>query len=203
MTLSAQAAASEAPVAPLDPMQEVMRVDLFGGYSFQKLNSAAWRNQPEWVGPLDLQFNFGRSFALVTAFSAAYGSQLGADLKLYTILTGPRLTFRTQRGNIFVHALGGEALLNASAPSGVRDQQSRPCNGSRRRCRSEAYAPHLASGFSADYLMTQIAGNTQNNYRVSTGWSIASVRRGSATSAIGVAARWLSPLLLVVSTSKK
>jgi hypothetical protein len=163
----AQSAAPVSPVAPLPPMQEVMQFDLFGGYSHQTLNSASGGgpNVNGWA--VDMQANLGHSFALVTAFSGVYGSQFGADLQLYTILMGPRLTFRTRRGNVFVHALVGGAQLKASS-AGVEDQSSGLATAMGggvdvRLTRRTSFRVQT------DYLITEIAGKTQHNLRLSTG----------------------------------
>jgi hypothetical protein len=164
----AQSAAPVSPVAPLPPMQEVMQFDLFGGYSHQTLNSASGGgpNVNGWAA--DIHSILSRSFGLVMSASGVSGSQLGADLQLYSILIGPRLTFRTQRGNVFVHALVGGAQLRASS-AGVE-------------AHSAGVATAMGGGVDVkltrrtslrvaqmDYLLTEIAAKTQHNLRLSTG----------------------------------
>lgn len=96
------------------------RIDLFGGYSYQRLNSASGSGVGVNGWAADMQTNVTRSFALATSFSGVYGSQSGANLQLYTFLAGPRLVHRTERANFFAHALLGGARMNASA-AGVAD----------------------------------------------------------------------------------
>lgn len=148
--------------------QATSRVELFGGYSYQRLNSTSGGGTGLNGWAADMQTNVKRSFALATSFSGAYGNQSGADLQLYTFLAGPRLVHRTERANFFVHALLGGARLNASA-LGVGDN-------------STSFATALGGGvdvkltrrtavrvFQTDYLLTRLAGNTQHNFRLSSG----------------------------------
>jgi hypothetical protein len=151
----------------LGALHEVARVDLFGGYSHQTLNSSSGGGPGANGWAADMQANFGSSFSLVTAFSGVSGSQFGADLKLHSFLMGPRLTFRTRRGNIFVHTLVGGALLKASA-AGVEDQSSglATAMGGGVDVRLKR---RISFRVQTDYLMTEIAQKTQNNIRFSTG----------------------------------
>jgi Outer membrane protein beta-barrel domain len=143
-------------------------VELFGGYSYQRLNSAGGNGTGLNGWAADMQANVKRSFALATSFSGAYGEELGANLQLYTFLAGPRLVCRSKRDSFFVHALIGGARLNASAAR-VGDNRT-------------SFAAALGGGvdvkltrhtavrvFQADYLLTRLAGRTQNDFRVSTG----------------------------------
>jgi hypothetical protein len=160
-------AQSVAPAAAMGSLPEVTRVDLFGGYSHQTLNSAS-SGGPNLNGlAVDTQFNLGPSFGLVMSVSGAYGSQFGADLQLYSILMGPRLTFRTRRGNVFVHALVGGAQLKASS-AGVEDSSSglATAMGGGVDVRLKR---RISFRVQTDYLMTEIAQKTQNNIRFSTG----------------------------------
>ncbi len=151
-----------------EPAQAPSRVELFGGYTYQRLNSASGGGAGLNGWAADMQTNVKRSFALATSFSGAYGNQLGADLHLYTFLAGPRFVHRTERANFFAHALLGGARLSASA-AGVGDN-------------STSFATALGGGvdvkltrrmavrvFETDYLLTRLAGNTQNNFRLSSG----------------------------------
>ena len=164
LAVGAGVALAQAPA--LEPVPG--RVDVFGGYSYQRLNSASGSgtNLNGWAA--EAQTNIKSSFALVAAFSGAYGSQLGADLQLYTFLAGPRLIYRKGRANIFAHALLGGANLNATA-GGVGDNSSgfaTALGGG-----VDVHLTHRAAVrlFQTDYLLTRIAGNTQNNFRLSAG----------------------------------
>jgi len=149
-------------------MEEVMAVDLFGGYSHQTLNSASGGgpNVNGWAA--DIQSILGRSVGLVMSVSGVYGSQFGADLQLYSILIGPRLTFRTQRGNVFVHALVGGAQLRASA-AGVDDHSAGLATAMGGGVDVRLTRRTSLRVIQTDYLLTEIAGKTQHNLRLSTG----------------------------------
>ncbi len=164
----AQSAAPVSPVAPLPGMEEVMRVDLFGGYSHQTLNSSSGGGPSVngWVA--DMQTTLGRSFGLVVSVNGVSGSQFGADLQLYSILIGPRMTIRTHLGNVFVHALVGGARLTATA-AGVEAQSSGVATAMGGGVDVKFTRRTSLRIVQADYLMTGIAGKTQNNYRFATG----------------------------------
>ena len=164
----AQAVAPVSPVAPLPPMEEVMRVDLFGGYSHQTLNSASGDgpNVNGWAA--EIQTALSRSFGLVMSVNGVSGSQFGADLRLYSILIGPRMTLRTHLGNVFVHALVGGAQLRASA-AGVDAHSSGVATAMGGGVDVRITRRTSLRVVQTDYLLTEIAGNTQHNYRLSTG----------------------------------
>ena len=164
----AQAVAPTAPVTTLSSVEEVMQVDLFGGYSYQRLNSSSGGGTDLYGWAADMQTTLSRSFGLVMSASGAYGSQFGADLRLYSILIGPRLTLRTQRGNVFVHALVGGAQLRASA-AGVDAHSSGVATAMGGGVDVRLTRHTSLRVVQTDYLLTQIAGNTQHNYRLSTG----------------------------------
>jgi hypothetical protein len=75
-------------------------LDVFGGYSYQRLNSAsgADTNLSGWAA--EAQVNMTRSISLVTAFSGGYGTQTGADLAYYTYMGGPRFSLHIGRESI-------------------------------------------------------------------------------------------------------
>jgi hypothetical protein len=148
--------------------KELPPIDLFGGYSYQRLNSTYGRDAALNGWATDAQVNVNRSFALATSFSGGYGNQLGADLRLYTFLAGPRLTYRGNGANVFAHALLGGARLNASA-AGIPDTSTSfaaVVGGGVDLKLSRCTAVRL---FQTDYLVTRLAGNTQHNFRFSTG----------------------------------
>ena len=144
------------------------RVELFGGYSYLRLNAASGGSAGLNGWAADTQVNVNRRFAVAASVNGAYGNQSGADLRLYTFLAGPRLSYRTGRANLFVHALAGAARLGASA-AGVEDNAT-------------SFAAALGGGvdvklsrrlavrvFQTDYLLTKLAENTQHNFRLSSG----------------------------------
>ena len=54
-------------------------MDVFGGYSYQRLTSASGAETDLSGWAAEAQLNMTRSIALVTAFSGGYGTQAGAD----------------------------------------------------------------------------------------------------------------------------
>lgn len=97
-----------------------------------------------------------------------YGTQGGADLAFYTYMGGPRFRLHRGRASLFAHALFGVGGLTANA-GGVSATEN-------------AFATALGTGvdvrvaprlavrvIQADYVLSRLAGNTQNNLRFSTG----------------------------------
>ncbi len=143
-------------------------MDVFGGYSYQRLNSASGPKTGLSGWAAEAQLNMTRSIALVTAFSGGYGTEAGADLAYYTYVGGPRFSLHRGRASLFTHALFGASGLTASA-GGVSATEN-------------AFAMTLGAGvdvrvapriavrvIQTDYLLSRLAGNTQNNLRLSTG----------------------------------
>ena len=144
------------------------RIELSGGYAYQRLNSASGGGVDLHGWTSEMHVNVKGPFAIAGTVGGGYGSQDGADLQLYSFLVGPRFVYRTNRVNLFAHTLVGGARLNASA-GGVDDS-------------STSFAAAIGGGADlrltprvswrmcqADYLLTRFADRSQNNLKLSTG----------------------------------
>jgi hypothetical protein len=150
--------------------QPFKRFDLYGGYSFLRLDSKSFgfnndSNMNGWNA--GLAFNFNETWALAADASGNYGSQLTA----YNFLIGPQYSYRRRRSRIFGQIMGGKAQNTVNISTAVR-------NG----FESVGRAIALGGGFDydltnrftfrviqADYLNTSTFTHTQNDVRVSTG----------------------------------
>ena len=179
ITLSMPAMAQEAP-----------DVEVFGGYSFIKLEGETGLHG--WNA--SVAGNLSRSFAVVVDFSGHYGSQsfstdfslpglpatrvmTDVHTNLHTILGGPRFAYRRQEKiTPFAHALFGALRWGTNATlsaNGLTREQSLD---------STAFAAAFGGGLDlklnknvsfrmlqADYLLTHFGGRIQNNARLSVG----------------------------------
>ena len=168
MVLACGVAGAESSGQPA-PNGPPARAEFFGGFSFERLapsSGAVTSLASGWAA--GMQVNLRGPLALVADFSGAYGTQSGVELRQYNFLAGPRLTLRRGRAAIFAHVLPGMSRLNARA-GGAEDTAS-------------AFAAAAGGGLDvrlsrrvglrlvqADYLVTRLAGNTQNNLRLSSG----------------------------------
>ncbi len=144
-------------------------LDVFGGYSYQRLNSASGAEtnlSSGWAA--EAQVNMAHTVALVTSFSGGYGTQSGADLAFYTYMGGPRFSLHRGRASLFAHALFGAGGLTASAGGvSITENAFATALGTGVDVR---VAPRLAVRvIQADYVLSRLASNTQNNLRLSTG----------------------------------
>jgi len=152
------------------PAQELTRFDLFGGYSYQRLDATAIgyadnANQNGWFA--GATGNLNGSFGLTAQISGHYGSHLDA----YAFLAGPQVSWRKPKYRVFGYALFGKADDHLNLPEVTRTEFT-----------SVSFAASGGGGFDwnitrrftfrvvqADYLHTHTFGNTENNIRVSTG----------------------------------
>jgi opacity protein-like surface antigen len=176
-------AASAQEVAP--------RVEISGGYSFLRLNASAnitGDTVDESLGThgFNVSFagNFTRHVGLVSEFSQTTRSEsfsdpvLGAfsgDIKISTLLFGPRVTLHRGKAEPFVHALFGAARASAelSTPGLVESGAG------------YAFAYALGGGLDVkvhnnfairvaqlDFLQARAGGESLNNFRFSVGVTI-------------------------------
>jgi len=150
--------------------QEVPRFDLFGGYSYLRLDTPS-------IGFADFSnlngFNAGAAvnltggWAVVADASGHYGSRLDA----YNFMAGPQYSWRKERSRFFAQVLFGKAQNTVHIATQTQ-------NG----FESVGRAIAAGGGFDldvthrftfrvvqADYLNTHTFNNSQNNIRVSTG----------------------------------
>jgi len=137
------------------------KVELFGGYSYFRLDNSPSTNLNGWA--LSGQYKITDWFGGVADFSGDYGNIAGVGTSIHTFLFGPQVSFPA-RISPFAHVLVGAAH---SSIGGVGDT---------------AFASAVGFGIDAkvahgiywrliqgDYLATRFGGTTQNNARVSTG----------------------------------
>jgi len=150
--------------------QDVARFDLFGGYSYQRLDTtvlgfADYANQNGWN--VNATGNLNHTWGLTGDISGHYGSQIDA----YNFLAGPQYSFRSDKWRAFAHVLVGKA-----------DDHLKIVTPTRNEFTSVGLTIAGGGGFDwnvtrrftfrvvqADYLHTHTFGVTENNVRVSTG----------------------------------
>jgi opacity protein-like surface antigen len=162
---------------------ETPAVELFGGYSYARIDPGT---DDQFNGHgfdasvaasinkyLGLEGDFSRHYS--TLFSSSFVNLFDVDVKLrtYTVMGGPRFTFRSDDATIFVHALLGVAHARIKATA----------LGLSASADDNAFAMALGGGVDvnvhrhiairvvqADYVLTNFGnGRNQNNARLSAG----------------------------------
>ncbi len=137
------------------------RADLFGGYSYARIDATPSINLNGWN--ISLNAKPASWFGIVGDFGGYYGSPSGVSTRVHTFLFGPQVSFpasispfvRVLVGGAHVSAAGASSTSFASAYGGGVDLKWRS---------------HLAFRVAQiDYLMTRFGSTTQNNLRISTG----------------------------------
>jgi len=150
--------------------QEVPRLDVFGGHSYQRFDAPAlgyadYANQNGWnVGATG---NITRTLGVAVDASGHYSSHLG----VYNFLIGPQYSWRRERSKFFGHALFGKGDDHLTIQEATRSEFT-----------SVGLAIGGGGGFDwdvtprftfrvvqADYLRTHTFGTSESNIRVSTG----------------------------------
>jgi hypothetical protein len=138
------------------------KVQLFGGYSYLRLDTGAGKvNLNGWEASGTVKNTW---LGFTADFSGHYGSPQGASASVETFLFGPQLSLPVPLVSPYVHALVGAARETtgnfsdtafAAAFGGGVDTRIAPLLSYRL--------------FQVDYLATRFGSNTQNHLRVSTG----------------------------------
>lgn len=149
--------------ALLPSAAHAQNLELFGGYSYLRLDTGAGRvNLNGWEASGAVRtFPWLR---LRADFSGNYGSPFGPSTSVHTYLFGPELSLPAPLFSPFVHVLAGGATTKTGNISDT------------------AFATAIGGGLDAkiapllsfrvvqlDYLATRFGGGTQNSLRVSTG----------------------------------
>jgi len=138
------------------------RIELFGGYSFQRFGATPARNLNGWE--LAADYKLVPLVSLTADLDAQYGLPSSLDSRTLHLMVGPKITLPTfGRYSPYVHALGGFGHLWAGqaqmsvavAVGGGIDLPIAPLFSWRI--------------IQADYLMTRFPHAPQNNIRLSTG----------------------------------
>jgi hypothetical protein len=135
------------------------RVELFGGYSYQRLGLSPARNLNGWE--ISGQYKFADWIGAVADIDAHYGSPHNFDSRNFAIMFGPQISFPS-RISPFAHVLAGIGHTT----SGSDTSFSTAIGG--------GIDTRLAPFFSyriiqADEVFTHFFGSTQHSARISTG----------------------------------
>jgi len=147
--------------------QQVSRAEVFGGYSYFRINPASGEgaNFNGWNAAF--QGNVNSYFSLVADFSGAYQND-EASVNIHSFLGGPRITKRLGKTSPFAHALFGAARAEASA-FGVGVSETKFAMALGGGVDLEVTKRTSVRLVQADYVMTRFADQTQNNIRLSFG----------------------------------
>jgi hypothetical protein len=146
--------------------QNTTRYDVFGGYSFLRLDSKSYGyadysnlNGTNLAG----QYNVTHYLAAVADLSATFAQ----NQHFYTFMAGPEISTKRFHGRWFGHALFGKARNGNEIP-GVGSSLGRSIDlgGGYDYPFRHRFAIRV---FQADYMNTSTYGVTQNNVRVSAG----------------------------------
>jgi hypothetical protein len=134
------------------------KAELFGGFSYMRFQSS---NLNGWE--ISGQYKFRDWLGAVADVDGHYGSINGIGTSTYTYLFGPQIS-RPSTISPFGHILIGGAH---NSTGGVGNSSFSMAVGG-------GVDAEMAEGFhwrliQTDYLMTQFAGRSQNNFRFSTG----------------------------------
>jgi hypothetical protein len=137
------------------------RVELFGGYSYERYNGSPSSNLNGFE--LSGQYKFISVLGLVADIDAHFGSPRGVDTKTLNVMFGPQISFPS-RISPFFHVLGGFGHIRTG---GFTDTSFATAIGG-------GIDMHLAPFFAwrviqGDDVITHLFGQTQNSARISTG----------------------------------
>jgi opacity protein-like surface antigen len=156
--------------------QDFTKAEVFGGYQYTRINPGSGVDGDNFNGwNAAVQYNWSKAFGLKADFSGAYKSvnTLAGDVSLrqHHFLFGPVFSARTEKSTFFVHALFGGAHATADTGTSLFGSAS-----------DTAFAMAFGGGYDYnlnknfgirlgqfDYLPTRFGGETQNNFRYSTG----------------------------------
>jgi hypothetical protein len=143
------------------PVRAQDKVEVFGGYSYMRFRPSPNTNLNGWE--FSGQYKFTDWLGGVADVDGHYGSPAGISTSVYTYLFGPQVSFPA-RVSPFAHFLLGGAHVSAA---GFGNSSFSMAFGA--GIDTEVKASVRWRIIQVDYLMTNFAGNTQNNARVSTG----------------------------------
>ena len=152
--------------------QDFTKGEVFGGYQYTRINPGSGVDGDNFNGwDASAQYNWSKAFGLKADFSGAYKSVNGVSLRQHHYLFGPVLSARSEKSTFFVHALFGGAHATADTGTSLFGSVS-----------DSAFAMAFGGGYDYnfspnfgvrlgqfDYLPTRFGGETQNNFRYSTG----------------------------------
>lgn len=137
------------------------KVELFGGYSYERFDSSPKVNLNGWE--LSGQYKFHDWLGGVADLDGHYGSIAGTGVSVHTFLFGPQISFPA-RVSPFAHALFGGAHVSGGGASDT--SFSAAIGGGIDTRIGHGLSWRIIQG---DYLMTRFFGSRQDNARLSTG----------------------------------
>jgi opacity protein-like surface antigen len=152
--------------------QDFTKAEVFGGYQYTRINPGQGVDGDNFNGwDAAVQYNWTKTIGLKADFSGAYKSVNDISLRQYHYLFGPVFSARSEKSTFFVHALFGGAHATADTGTTLFGSVS-----------DSAFAMAFGGGYDYnfnknfgvrlgqfDYLPTRFGGETQNNFRYSTG----------------------------------
>jgi opacity protein-like surface antigen len=161
--------------------QELPRTEIFGGYSYMRLDADNQTDQDLNGFNTSFTYNFNSFLGATAEFSAFFGTTQVAsgttlttvDQDMYFYLFGPKFTFRgNERFTPFAHVLLGGVTQDVQSVGGLTTSNN------------TQFAMALGGGLDvsvterislraiqADYVLTRLVANTnQNNIRASAGF---------------------------------
>jgi hypothetical protein len=137
------------------------KVELFGGYSYLRVNNSPSANLNGWE--LSGQYKLASFLGAVADFDGHYGSPDGFSTSVHTFLFGPQVSFPA-RVSPFAHVLFGGAHVSQGPFSDTAFAMA--IGGG---IDAKISGPFYWRIVEADYLPTWFSPGRQDNGRVSTG----------------------------------
>jgi opacity protein-like surface antigen len=142
--------------------QAIPQWEVFGGYSYLRVNpgfGADGVNTSGWEAAAN--YNFNKTWGLKADFSGHYCCDSN---HMHNFLFGPQFSYRRDKYTLFAHGLIGGS--HASALGASDSSVAWALGGGWDWNATDSVAVRI---FQADYLGTHFLGDTQHNFRVSTG----------------------------------
>ncbi len=155
--------------------QEAPRAEIFGGYSYVRLDADLNNDQDLNGFNTSFTYNLKPWLGATGEVSGNYGDSLVAgvnvDLSTYFFLFGPKFAFRgNERVTPFAHVLLGvvrfDVDLGSSSNNNANTQFAMAIGGG---LDINVGARIAIRAVQADYILTRFANSTQNSFRASTG----------------------------------
>ncbi len=158
-----------ATIATAQGQEITPRIEAFAGFSYLRLD-ADLRNDRDLNGfNTSFTYNFNRFLGATGEIGGHYGnaSASGAKADQFFFLFGPKLAYRgNSRVTPFAHLLPGVVRQNVIGANGTTQFAMATGGGIDINVTDRL----SIRGTQADYLMTRLNNNLQNNIRLSTGF---------------------------------
>jgi opacity protein-like surface antigen len=144
--------------------QDSDKIELFGGYSYQRVDNSPSFNQNGWEA--SAQYKFTDMVGFVADFDGHYGQVDGVNSTLYTYMFGPQITLPAGRFSPFAQILAGAGHVHFTGGSDNTDNRFAWTVGVGVDYK---IIPGVYWRIQAGYQPTYFFRETQNNARISTG----------------------------------